>query len=436
MSAAGFAAAVAAAVFNGSFAAFAKLPAVRRSGIDPVFFNGLCCAGVALSSCAAVAWLRVEGAAVELSAYGALAGSLFVFAGLFSFVAVPLVGLGVAQGVWGGSAIFVSFAWGTLGPAALRAPLVSLPLSVVALLLLSAGVVGIALNGAIAASLSSPQRAESLLDDAQGEEHDGDVHSSHAHGRPDHAPSERTSGMRAQQGQAEQQRHGWDEPPSQPCANSLDDAPARETAAAPRCGASATSRLATAGGTSRLATAGGTVALRSALAHADDAGRPSDGTAEAGAHAAWHRRAAGTASALLVGLFGGSVLVPSKFAPPEVSGFALLPSFGLGALCASTLVCVAYAVACRCRGEPVLLGGRAALAAGLASGVVWNAGNACAIYAMGDGGLNYGVAYPLVQCALLVSGLLGICAFGEIREPLAIGIFFTAAVVLLSLIHI
>jgi hypothetical protein len=358
MSTAGFAAAVAAAVFNGSFAALAKLPVVRRSGIDPVLFNGLVCAGAALSSWATVPLLHAAGMVVAVDGWGVCAGVLFVFSGLFAFVAVPLVGLSVAQGVWGGAAVFVSFAWGALGPAPLHAPLASLPLSLLSLLLLVLGVGGIAANGAIALRLYGPPAliagSHSLLADA--------------------APLADSGLEQKDQGVA-----------------------AAEAAAPPRA-----------------------------------PGVRGEGRGVPPASARPRRAAAGIASALLVGVFGGSTLVPSKFVARELSGVALLPSFGVGAAGAGSLVCTTYVALRACRGEPAGWGGIAAVPAGLASGLVWNIGNICAIYAMGPGLLNYGVAYPIVQCALLVSGLLGIFAFGEISDARAIGVFFGAAALLVA----
>lgn len=51
---------------------------------------------------------------------GMVAGMLFVLAGLFSFLAIPELGLAIAQGVWGGSAVLVSFLWGAVGPTKVR----------------------------------------------------------------------------------------------------------------------------------------------------------------------------------------------------------------------------------------------------------------------------------------------------------------------------
>lgn len=51
---------------------------------------------------------------IGLSFYGALAGALFVAATAFSFVAIPLIGVSLAQGIWGGCAILVSCFWGVV----------------------------------------------------------------------------------------------------------------------------------------------------------------------------------------------------------------------------------------------------------------------------------------------------------------------------------
>ena len=58
---------------------------------------------------------------------------------------------------------------------------------------------------------------------------------------------------------------------------------------------------------------------------------------------------------------------------------------------------------------------------------MWNAGNLCQIIAMGVYALPYGIAYPILQAALMVSGLLGIFVFREIVERPAIIVFFTCA---------
>jgi hypothetical protein len=64
------------------------------------------CVGL-LSVFGHVAWkfYAVTGHVVGVTAAGVVAGTLFVLSGLFSFLAIPELGLAIAQGVWGGSAV-------------------------------------------------------------------------------------------------------------------------------------------------------------------------------------------------------------------------------------------------------------------------------------------------------------------------------------------
>lgn len=360
MAPAAFVAAILSAVFNGSFAAFSKLRPVRVSRIDPIVFNLYCCLGVALSSFAATPLLARAGLAIGVSSWGVLAGSLFVLAVLFSFLAIPLAGLSVSQGVWGGTAIFVAFLWGAAGPAPLRAPLASLPLSALAVALLLAGVLGIVNHGAIAARLcSSPAGDHALLSPPAQADPSPTLYDA-LEVLPDAALAP-------------------DGPPQPPAGRGHEESDELE-----------------------------------------------------GAHLAWRRRLLGMGCALLTGVFGGSVLVPSAFVPRHLSGFGVLPSFGAGALGASVAVTAAHVARKRWVGESVFWGTTSAVPAGLASGLTWNAGNVCSIYAMNYAGLNYGIAYPILQCALFVSGLLGIFAFREITEGAAIAVFFAASAVLIT----
>ena len=139
-------------------------------------------------------------------------------------------------------------------------------------------------------------------------------------------------------------------------------------------------------------------------------------------------RPLGICAAASVGLFGGSVLVPLKFLPSDefsgVASLAFLPSFGCGCLAAAASLAAAFRA---CRGEPVPLGSRGTLLAGLGSGLVWNLSNACQLLAMSAYSVPYGVAYPILQASLVVAGLLGIFLFREIRQPSAIAVFFASA---------
>ncbi|CAK9016926.1 unnamed protein product [Durusdinium trenchii] len=253
----GFGIAALSSFFNGSFPVCQRIP--RGPALDPVVFNGLVCVGVFLSSLFVPLIFNLN---FVFTLPGALGGVLFVFAALFSFVAIPRAGLATAQAVWSCSAILVSFAWGAIGPAEVAAPVGNIP-----------------------------------------------------------------------------------------------------------------------------------------------------------------DKAAGISSALAVGLFGGSVLVPFKYIPPDVAGLAAIPSFGIGALVAGVIVTFGYVKGIlKSSSFPALRGDQ--VAAGLASGLLWNAGNVASVIAQSPPFLlPYGVAYPILQCALVFGGLWGIYVFKEIVGN-AVGVFW------------
>jgi hypothetical protein len=207
---------------------------------------------------------------------------------LFSFLAIPRVGLAIGQGVWGGVAILVSFLWGAIGPSEISNPLRSLPLSAMAIGYLLFGIYGILLSarysttggaGGTSNPTASDDETEALL--AEGPE-------------------------------------------------------------------SETGVQLTEGGSQR----GG-------------------------------RFAAGMVCAVLVGLFGGSILAPLAFVSDELSGIGFLPSFGIGAFASGVLIDGTYLVV-HARTSPSLgVIVRTALP-GMAAGLVWNAGNVCSILAMGS----------------------------------------------------
>ena len=116
-----------------------------------------------------------------------------------------------------------------------------------------------------------------------------------------------------------------------------------------------------------------------------------------------------------------------------VGALASLPSFGFGSLVGSgTLTGIWYAVvrSQQHQGQPPpSVGNCKTLFAGMASGLVWNLGNLCQIIAMSVYNVPYGVAYPILQAALVVAGLLGIFVFREMRDRSAMGIFFLSSAV-------
>jgi len=135
---------------------------------------------------------------------------------------------------------------------------------------------------------------------------------------------------------------------------------------------------------------------------------------------------AGLVFACLVGLSGGSILVPMHYVEVADSGLAFVLSFGTGALVVSPCVCL-LAFGYRGRIPPLHL--RQTLWAGILSGFLWNAGNVCSIAAIPR--LGYSIAYPILQCALFVSGLWGVFAFREIKGA-AIIVFFVSGTILVA----
>ena len=141
VAAVGYLLAVLSSVFNGSFVAFAKLESVACVDLHPILFNFYVTCGVAISSCLAIPYILAHGG-LTFVYEGAVGGVLFVGASSLSFVAAKNLGLSTGQGVWSGCAITVAFLWGVLGPQPVGQPLGSLPLSLLALLFLLMGVVG------------------------------------------------------------------------------------------------------------------------------------------------------------------------------------------------------------------------------------------------------------------------------------------------------
>eukprot|EP00736_Rhodelphis_marinus_P013465 Rmarinus@m.18117 len=335
MSAIGLLCAGLSAVFNGSFGGLSKVKRVQDVHLDPMVFMLYTCVGTCLSSFLVIPFL---GEAYNyndedttyagsdhfvFTLYGLIAGSLLVGAFAFSFLAIPLAGLGIGQGIWAGSAIFVSFVWGVVAfpdDNKIGSP----TLVVFALLFLTVGVVGIAFCRPISTLrfLQGPRPKEVEIFESFLDSGDASV---------------------------------------------MDVMVEREN----------------------------------------------------------KRR--GVVFALLVGLFGGSILVPMGFCPEKYQGLTFVPSFGIGTLAAGLVAFLLYKFT---RGETVSLHPRECFLPGLSAGVIWNLGNICSV--IGTQAVGLAVAFPILQCALFVSGLWGIFVFREIREKPAIVVFFASGSVLIT----
>ena len=302
----GYLLAVLSSVFNGSFVAFAKVQSVASVNLHPILFNFYVTCGVAASSCLAIPWVLSGHGELRFVYEGAIGGFLFVGASSLSFVAAKNLGLSTGQGVWSGSAITVAFLWGVLGPEPIGKPLGSLPLSLLAMLLLLLGVAGMVKCQPLGRALDWRR-----LHDTEHPLHGGS-----------NSDSEVGSGVRDA------------------------DSPTEDCALQPRTAQDKSVHV------------------------------------------------TGLCAAVGVGLFGGSILVPLTYLDDQI---AALPSFGLGALVGGALLTAVFYAAALRRGEPPALELRSTLWAGLASGLVWNAGNLCQIVAMSVYALPYGISYPILQ---------------------------------------
>lgn len=123
-----------------------------------------------------------------------------------------------------------------------------------------------------------------------------------------------------------------------------------------------------------------------------------------------HNFGKGVTTSIFTGVFGGLVLAPENFASPEASGLGFIPSFGVGILIFGIIVNLFPSLIER---QVPNFRIKEAAPLGLLAGLIWNISNLCSLLAIKE--VGYGVAYPTMQCGLFVSGIWGICLFGEIK---------------------
>ena len=365
----GYLLALASAVCNGSFAAASKLPSVQKANPHPIIFNSFVCFGVVISSLITMPFLPLLGTELKFNYLASLSGALFVGAILCSFLAIPHLGLAMAQGIWGGAALMVAFLWGVLGPAPIGATPSSWTGSLVGVLLLMVGIIGMVFHEPVSELVcgnTDDDRASRSLLSSSGNSSDEDGSDTN------HYLRKESLDLESEPGAEEEQR-----------TTSVDRSNPQNTS---------------------------------------------------GPRNVKHRLL-GIVYALLTGVFGGSVNAPSaltKIYGTPLNGIETLPSFGLGAMVVGLLVPLVY-FKCVDTTALTLTGGihfKTLWLPGLISGTVWNLGNICSVYA--NAAISFAVAQPLMQCALLISGILGIFVFKEIKGVKRIVTFFAFAGVLLG----
>jgi hypothetical protein len=130
----------------------------------------------------------------------------------------------------------------------------------------------------------------------------------------------------------------------------------------------------------------------------------------------WQRRTLGIVSAMFTGIYGGSIMAPMKWAPPDAKGLGYLISFSIGAATVNLSLWVfRYTYLCHRHGSM----GRAYQALpsfhlrkmwfyGGICGLLWSIGNFFSIISVEF--LGEGVGYSVVQASML-----GMC-FDDLRK--------------------
>jgi hypothetical protein len=121
----------------------------------------------------------------------------------------------------------------------------------------------------------------------------------------------------------------------------------------------------------------------------------------------WQRRTLGILSAMFSGIYGGSIMVPMKWAPDDAKGLGYLISFAIGAATTNmSLWMIRYLYLCQKHLSPhkayyalPSFHLRKMWLAGGASGLLWSIGNLFSILSVEF--LGEGVGYSVVQASML-----------------------------------
>lgn len=159
------------------------------------------------------------------------------------------------------------------------------------------------------------------------------------------------------------------------------------------------------------------------------------------------RRRLGMLSAVFCGIWGGSIMAPMKYSPPDTKGVGYLISFAIGASIVTLglwairflYYCIKFRSAGRAYRNLPSFHFRKMWLAGGTCGLLWSIGNFFSLFSVLY--LGEGVGYPLVQTSIIISGLWGVFFFGEVRGCVTVTKWFQSAlltvagIILLSYEH-
>lgn len=137
------------------------------------------------------------------------------------------------------------------------------------------------------------------------------------------------------------------------------------------------------------------------------------------------QRKLGLIAAVCNGVWGGSIMVPMHYAPVEAEGTGYVVSFGIGAVCITTILWIV-----RFNYEVYLTGPNYSIARaivampsfhmrlmwkpGCLAGLLWSIGNVASMISVQN--LGEGVGYSVTQASMLCSGLWGLFYFNEVPQ--------------------
>jgi len=140
------------------------------------------------------------------------------------------------------------------------------------------------------------------------------------------------------------------------------------------------------------------------------------------------KKTIGYLAAIFNGVWGGSVMVPMKYASKSTpQGIEYVFSFATGALMVNIVLLIMYFIIRKCVLKKPVPSFHFKLMAipGAISGILWSIGNYMSTYSVLL--LGQAIGYPAVQVSLIVSGLWGILYYKELSRTQMVVWFVSAA---------
>jgi len=378
----------------GSFAVPMKWESVMDAGVHPLVYQCY-----KTSWCFVTSFLVLFFEPYEFSSWGIISGFSWVPAGVAAIIAVQNVGIACGQAVWQVTIILTSLVWGF---AIMKDEHVKSPLyTCLSVLALCAGVVGMTLCFHLK---KVPVEEVSTLHDTLTEQ--GTLHQSSAD----------ENAVIAIAGSKDMTAGGFESGLDEPQRGDVLQSTMSKRSRKSTMGEAAVvfASLGSAGGSytvNRPRSRRSISEIKFGLDDVDDA----DADAEKGnASISAVRKASvplGLGAAIFNGIWGGSNLVPSHYAP--IHGVHFTISFATGALIANIVLVIGYVLLAKLVWRSPLPSPQFRVMAlpGFLSGTMWSFGNFCSLYAVAA--MGQGIGNSLIQSSVIVSGIWGICFYRE-----------------------